>query len=785
MADLQALKDKKTGGIVMRNPDGKSYAVPENLVQESLNQGWQLENPQQAAVREYVSDNKGFIGSAKVFGGQLVDELALGLPEMIYNKTADPLDVARKEGLKKDHNVSNALGGTLGFAGSFVTGAPLIKGATASGNVASKALQKAFTAKLLEQGVKQAGIKGAAKKLAAKTIEKTAALATEGAIYSAPYAITEASLAEDVDTGERFGLAAESIAAGGLLGGALGLVGPSLGALSKTILKPVKGIVKPVIDPIKKQLSPKDVAVNIYDPTPTEIRKFENKFNGMMKKHPEFAKDKGDYKDELLKITKKVGMDIDTVAPDEFLPRVQTYLDDSVKQLDDLALSAEGTVSSRKVGKNIISELETMKKDIAKGVGGTRDVEKVQDVIDELGEKLIAEDRQMTAQELLQLKRSTADNIKFNKQPGTRTATEKSLNKVVSAFDNGIEDLVKQSDATLENAWRNKNLEISMLIDVIEPLKRKSGRDIKRPFAGVGNVSAAGGGALLGGALGGAIGDENAAAFGALGGIALSPLFRNYRNYGILYSENAMKKIAGGLDTIPKALKLQINKGKDIVPKVYLKSGTRLLGDTKQKRLEEYERIKNRVLEFSEDPEYAANQIGEVTGILSETGAPQIAEAFARKNALMAKYFGEQVPKAKNPDKPYYKTKYVPSDTELSSFERKLRVIQDPFSVIDDLGSGSLTEDAVQTLQNVYPALFKRIQGKIIDSLMEEKEDVPYETRLQLALILQEATDPSLENIGLYQQTFVTNENQQGQKSSIRAMDLPSLKTETQRVTNK
>jgi len=781
--ELEALRDKKTGNIRMKDAEGGSYAIPENMLNEAFAQGFELETPQGAAVREYVKDNQGVKGALKTFGGQLVDELAMGLPEMIYDKTGDPLEVAKKDALKKEHNIANTVGGGLGFAGSMLVGGPLYKGATKGGVLAKTALQKGFTAKLAAQGVKQKGLKGAAKSLAAKTLDKTAQLGAEGAILSTPYAITEASLAEDVDIGERFGLAAESIAAGGLFGGALGIVGAPMAAAARGILKPVKGVAKAIGGPIKKQFSPKDVVVNVFDPTPTELKRFSEKFKGTMKKHPEFAKGKGDYQEELLKLTKKIGIDIDSVSPDAFLPKVQSYLDDAVSKLDELATNAKGSVSSKSVGKKIVSQLETVKKDMLKGIGGGKSAKKVQQTIDELTDKLIVADRPVTARELLDLKRATSENIKFQKKPGTLTAAEKALSKAVTSFDDGIEELVKKNDPALKNAWRENNLEVSTLIDVIEPLKRKAGRDIKRPFAGVGNLTAVGGGAVVGGPVGAAI------------GAGLSPVFRDYRNYGILYAENAMKKIANGLDSIPGALKSQIDKGKRVgfrkanteVAKqrtsTALRAGTRLLGDTQPERLKEYERIRERVLQFSEDPEYAASQVGEVTGTLSETGAPQIAEAFARKNALMAQYFGAQVPKSTRPDTPYYKTKHVPSDTELSRFERKLRVIQNPFTVVQDLEQGSLTSEAVDTLKNVYPALFRRIQGKVIDSLMEEKENVPYETRLQLALILEEPTDPSLENIGMYQQTFAQEEQEQQQPSGN--MDIPSIETETQRITGK
>jgi len=757
----------------MRNSDGEPYSIPDQHVSEALNSGFQLETPTQAATREYVDENKGLKGAVKTGLVQALDELAIGLPEMIYDQTEDPLEVAKKEALKKEHMASNAIGGTAGFLGSLAYGGPIFKAIGKGGQVATKGVQKLFTAKLAEQGLKQTGKMAAAKSIAAKTIDKTAQLATEGVLLSSPYAITEAALADNADPMERFGIAAESLAAGGLLSATFGLGSrASKGALD-FMAKPVKGLSKAVVNPIKKQFNPRDVVVNVFDPTPTELRKFT-------KRHGD------DFQDDLLDITKKIGMDLETVDPEDFLPRVQSYLDDRVAALDDLAVNAKGTTDSAEVGRKVIQELSAMKAGATKAVGGTNSVNTLNKLIDEVDDRFVQNARQVNASELLELKRATSAEINFNKEIGKRTTQDAGQSKAVREFDKAIEEIVDKNNPDIANAWRGANREVSILLDVMEPLRRKAGRDIKRPFASVGSAASLGTGALVGGAVGDLVGDETAMGLGVAGGIALSPIFRNYRNFGILYSENAMKRVSDKLETIPSVITNMVKRPKMTVDEIRQKAtltGVRL-GQTKEEKVENFERIRDRVLQFTENPDFAAKEISDITGVLASTGAPQISEAYARKNALMSKYFGDMIPKKSRPSTAYYKADYPPNDAELANFEQRLRVIENPFSVLDDMEEGSLTPESVEALKAIYPAIFKRIQGKFIESLQDTDEELPYTFRLQLALLLEEPTDPSLEMINFFQQTYADEEEQQAQNAA-KPVKVQDMQTDVTRISNK
>lgn len=211
--------------VQVLSPDGELGSVPSENVADAIRQGYRVETPSQAAVRQYVDDNQGLKGALKVGLGQAADEAALGLPELVFKHKGDPLEVAKWEALKKEHELANNLGGIAGFGASLFTGAPLWKGAAKAGeSVAAHLAEKAVVAAGEELGKRTA--QSAAASVLRNMAAKGAGAATEGAIASMPHAITETALGDPE-------AAAETLVAGAGIGMLLG----GGGALAKDMLK--------------------------------------------------------------------------------------------------------------------------------------------------------------------------------------------------------------------------------------------------------------------------------------------------------------------------------------------------------------------------------------------------------------------------------------------------------------------------------------------------------------------------------------------------------------------
>lgn len=224
---------KKGESVTVTSPDGEVGTVPAEHVGSAIQAGYGVETPTQRAVREFVDQHKGLKGAAQVALGQFADEAAFGLPEMIFNKTADPLQVAKKEGLKKEFELANMIGGVGGGIANLFVGGPLYKGASKAAEAATKLVAE----KLMVQGAEQIG-KRTAQRIAGdivkNAIAKGAGGAVEGAIITAPHAITEAALGDPGDAAETV---LSGIGIGTLFGGGGALAKDFLGLGKDAVVK--------------------------------------------------------------------------------------------------------------------------------------------------------------------------------------------------------------------------------------------------------------------------------------------------------------------------------------------------------------------------------------------------------------------------------------------------------------------------------------------------------------------------------------------------------------------
>jgi len=96
------------------------------------------------------------------------------------------------------------------------------------------------------------------------------------------------------------------------------------------------------------------------------------------------------------------------------------------------------------------------------------------------------------------------------------------------------------------------------------------------------------------------------------------------------------------------------------------------------------------------------------------------------------------------------------SSLEAAKFERYLQAVDAPLTVFDDLKAGTLTREHVEALQTVYPSIYTRLQEASMEYLEKEGQDLSYQKRLTLGLLLDIPADPSLEpdNIAGLQANF-------------------------------
>ncbi len=200
--------------------DERKYVPAEN-VRKAIEQGYRVLTPAQNVVQDHIEENKGFSGSVKVAAKSFANQALLDLPDLIYRKTGDPMEVAKYQALKKEHGLANVLGGVPGFGLSLLTGAPLWKAAAKTGEKVSEHLAARLAIEAGAEGSKR-GFGQAAKEIAARM----GSSAAEGAVVMAPHAITETMLGDPMEAAQTL---LAGIGIGTVFGAGIGLGKEALG----------------------------------------------------------------------------------------------------------------------------------------------------------------------------------------------------------------------------------------------------------------------------------------------------------------------------------------------------------------------------------------------------------------------------------------------------------------------------------------------------------------------------------------------------------------------------
>jgi hypothetical protein len=158
-----------------------------------------------------------------------------------------------------------------------------------------------------------------------------------------------------------------------------------------------------------------------------------------------------------------------------------------------------------------------------------------------------------------------------------------------------------------------------------------------------------------------------------------------------------------------------------------------------------YEQDSKRVRELSGQSDAIRAQMEEATAWMA--GRVPVARQAAIDTALrQLEYLAANLPKGLAPSTPFAPA-LPPSRSEVAQWMRRLRAVENPTSILDDLAAGKLTPESIDAVRTVYPETFADIQGQVLDKLttMEQRGERPsYAKRVELGLLLGIPTDPTM-----------------------------------------
>ena len=215
------------------------------------------------------------------------------------------------------------------------------------------------------------------------------------------------------------------------------------------------------------------------------------------------------------------------------------------------------------------------------------------------------------------------------------------------------------------------------------------------------------GGYLMGGLVGKVVQKYGA----PVAGIALNRAANNLRSLSARAANGALKKKKS---FTPKMVAMDISK------QAYRARLTTILQDG-----QEYTK------EVLGDEVAFVDAIGESYGELGKVN-PQMVGAMTNQHLRSAAYLQEHMPETRprSAMQPYGARTEAPTQ-ELESYARRMRAVQNPLAILNDLEQGALHPDTVDAVQKVYPSMYRDMQMEIVKVLSEKKEPLTRKEEMQ------------------------------------------------------
>lgn len=640
--------------------------------------------------------------------------------------------------LKKRNEIASLTGDIAGTVGpALLTGGTSLaaRGAQVAGKgvlaaqAAGKAAEKAFASALASEGKKSI-----AREIVRKTAPQVIGSATEGAIYGLGQLVSEDALGNAELNAENI------ISAAG--------TGALLGGITRGVFEAPKALIpagKKVAGKATSKLGdPVESALDIYGVTPTQRAKLKQSAPGFVEELPEWTAKKaklgyftktGTLKDNVVKLRQEAGEKIG----------------ETMKKIDDVAAANPGIMpdSATTYGK-IAKKVDDTIQEFANVPGFKAQIRPVREIRDEFL-NIAKSGKPFKASDLHQMRQKIDQLIKFDKAPGTYTLKEKALNNVRFALNDEIQKIAEEASkkdvvgnfGNLLKDLLEANKDFSYASRIIPSIEKKVEREAAK--RGIFNLTDL--------VTGGAVGAVDPGAMGIAVG-AKKLLESDLRRRATILS-SIERQNQKNLKTISKGISEFFEKAPAaaarIPTKAILSSSLSLSpqdNKTKPKsKKQAFENISERLSTLVSEPEQVQDMVSKRTLHVSKI-APNITTAATATAIRGVEFLYSKLPKpsASTSLQQFTKREFQPSELQLSKFERYVEAVENPMSAIDDLKSGTLTREAAEAIQVVYPQMFNQMQETTLENLTKTKEPVPYNKRLQLAILLDLTTDPSLES---------------------------------------
>lgn len=776
--------------------DGSPYTVEGKDIQRALSMGYTPETHTDLLRRDeqFKNEQAGIFGSLKEGTKSFINQTLMGVPDILMNSGESEDEKVRREQREEDYKLARTVGGVGGFGASLAVGGPLFKGA----GIAGEAVERGVTSLLERAGTEGAEQVGqqlatkaaegfAQKSITTRILGSMANQATQGAIISSPQALAQAIVGDPDKSAETLSW---GLGLGTFFGGAGELVSSATKAAETaakdgatnlldnqnvkdklndfangTALK-LAGFSKPILN----KMSPSriaDTANLLFESGAINSAEGKTAIGDMAEVlHQKIGKEIGNIRSELDDVITAPVMGTTQRVSKASIP---STVKDAAPTRDGLIAYLTEELNHPELrfehNKPLLEAKDMFIRDAAKLGDDTgnltfRDLQNFQEDLRGNWTKNIQryfKDSGVSGINTI----TPADAMKGNAYMAVRNYTDAAANKVVEAANDAQIPISTALVQRLAKARRD----YSIILDIENAQADLAKREIANRSVGLTDMLHAGHGpasfatgATLG-AIGHAVGGPVAGFIGYKAGRLLgAPLDIMVKHWaedkGLAITANLARKaakdgaqvfsgvitqeakdrLANTLSQVQTILQRTAQRSSPLTANTTLNPISHLLGSSNLSTEKQKESVLAKLNNFAANPQAVPELTQHFTGALSQFSQP-LADAYHNQVTKQINYLTSNAPQKPQPI-PFAPKQPDISPTAWKSFMDKAEVAINPFSVMHHFEKGTLTDDHLDALNNVWQNTKDDIVSEIAKTYADNPDLViPTQKRALLAKI--------------------------------------------------
>ena len=751
---------KKNATFNVLNDTGEPGEVAGEHLHTVLNSGYTIEPPE--ATRKRLVQQKYGDSALRAFGEGAASSATFGLSDVAAR--AAGVSAEDLAGREEANPVASTLGQVAGFIPGLFTGSSEAAAAGKAATVGATALKGAgaatravdtlgtkVAAGVMKQAEKAGLSKSVSEGIVGKMLNAGVKGAVEGAFLGTGQLIHESALGSADFNAESL---MQSAGFGALYGGALGSV---LTAGFEGIAK-AGGAAAGLASKVGSEFTNAEkAAFEIVGASPSQIVKQERRFGEKTFKVVENGVEKEITSDtfgkklvSFLKNDVKISVSDDVEA---ILNKVSAKVEETgagLKQLykkaDELAVEKPAvTVGVREANKDIAARINDrlLSKEAISGIA-KNEIAEAKKVYQSFLE--VASDdtgKVLKPSEIWKLRQEADAASKIDKLANQRSVKQEAYKIARDYWDEQLNQRIAMADKTLADTRLALNQQYHVGKFALDKLENKYAKK-----ATLDPILTATFGVASGAITSGDLSDSM-----LHGAMALAA--RKFMHHDIRRNLVVLGKIEKAQQIWDKASKAAIdgffNPAKKTVEPVILKTlvdhelGKSANGKKPANMTEAYRNFKDRMDRYQQNPDAFMQRINATTAQMHGI-APNTAMAVDATAVRAMMFLNSKMPrKSMAPgvlnvlQKPT-----LPSNYDLAKFHRYLTAVDNPKTFLKDIQTGKVSHEAVEAMKIVYPALYGKVQGLVMDQIQLKGNQLSYNKRVMLGTMFGIPADASL-----------------------------------------